>query len=78
MLETKSRGSRSRARLQGVSGRPTKGGLVQVMMTLDPEQLAALRAEAVRRAAARKSARPDASEVLREIVAAWMKRHTAK
>jgi hypothetical protein len=48
------------------------------MMTLDPEQLAALRAEAVRRAAARKSARPDASEVLREIVAAWMRKRATK
>ena len=44
----------------------------QVVLTR--EQWAALRAEAFKRAAARGSAKPDTSEVLREAVDAWMKR----
>jgi len=56
-----------------VSGRPTKGGLVQVTLTLDPAHLETLRAEALRRARARKSARSDVSELVREAIAAWLK-----
>lgn len=42
-------------------------GLEKVMVRLRPEQAAALRAEAFRRAAA-SFARPDASEIVREIL----------
>lgn len=55
-------------------GRPTKGGLVQVMLTLDPADLEKLRAEALRRAQARKSARRDVSELVREAIALWLAR----
>jgi hypothetical protein len=55
-----------------VSGRPTKGGLIQVTLTLDPDDLEKLRAEARRRAEARKSARSDVSELVREAIRAWL------
>lgn len=55
-----------------MGGRETKGGLVQVMLTLDPEHLAVLREEADRRAKERKRARSDVSEIVREAVAAWV------
>ncbi len=66
--------SRKATRMPRMTGRATKGGLVQVTVTLDPAHLEALRAEAARRARERKSGRPDASEVLREIVGAWLGR----
>jgi hypothetical protein len=44
------------------------------MFRLEPEQLEALRREALRRAAERGSMKPDASEVVREAVAAWLRR----
>ncbi len=72
MALRKSSGKLGRARLRDVSGRPTKGGLVQVTLTLDPEALEKLRAEAVRRARARKSARSDVSELVREAIEAWL------
>lgn len=43
-------------------------GLEKLMVRLRPDQAAALRAEAFRRAAATGSGQPDASEVLREIL----------
>ena len=49
-----------------------KKGLEKVMYRLERGQIQALRAEAFKRAQERGSGRPDASEVLREIVAAWM------
>jgi hypothetical protein len=58
-----------------VGGRETKGGLVQVMMTLDPDHLRVLREEAERRAKERKRARSDVSEIVREAVAAWVAAH---
>jgi hypothetical protein len=63
-----------RARLRNMSGRQTKGGLVQVTLTLDPDHLSELRAEALRRAREKKSGRPDTSAVVREILEAWVKR----
>lgn len=54
--------------------RTRKKGLEKAMFRLEPEQLEALRREALRRAAERGSMKPDASEVVREAVAAWMKR----
>ncbi len=67
----KSRGAARGARVAPVTVRKTKAGLVQVVLTLDPNHLALLRAEAARRAAAIGSGRPDASAVLREILAVW-------
>ena len=49
-----------------------KKGLEKVMYRLERGQIQALRAEAFKRAQERGSGRPDASEVLRELVAAWM------
>lgn len=49
-------------------------GHVKVMVRLTPQQVAALRAEAFRRAAAIGSGRPDASELVREAVDAWLAR----
>lgn len=68
----KSRDPEGRARVGDVTGRKTKGGLVQVTVSLDPRHLAALRAEALRRAAASGSGRLDASAVLRELLDAWL------
>ncbi len=75
MVNRKSRANVRPARLAGVSGRPTKGGLVQVGLTLDPEALEKLREEALRRAKARKSGRPDVSEIVREAIEAWISKH---
>ena len=44
-------------------------------MTLDPDDLKILRAEADRRAKARKSARADTSELVRLAVRAWIAKH---
>ncbi len=52
-----------------------KKGFVKVMYRMHPRHAAALRAEAFRRAQERSVGRPDASEVLREIVDAWMEKH---
>lgn len=74
MVRSKSSGIVVRARLRNMSGRQTKGGLVQVTLTLDPDHLSELRAEALRRAREKKSGRPDTSAVVREILEAWVKR----
>ncbi len=58
----------------GKTGRRTAGGLVHVMVVLDPRHLAALKAEADRRAPPG-SRRSDSSAVLREILDAWLARH---
>jgi len=50
-----------------------KKGLRLVGVRFDPKQVAALRAEALRRAAARGSGQVDVSEVVREAVALWLK-----
>jgi hypothetical protein len=52
---------------------PTKG-LIKGSWCLSPEHVKALRAEATKRAAARNSGKPDASEVLREVLDAWLKK----
>ena len=49
-------------------------GLVRTVVALEPRQVEALRAEAVRRMLARKAGRIDAGEIVREAVDAWMKR----
>ncbi|ACL66747.1 hypothetical protein A2cp1_3417 [Anaeromyxobacter dehalogenans 2CP-1] len=52
---------------------PTKG-FVKGQWTLTPEQDDALREEATRRMIERGARRVDASEVMREILDAWLKR----
>lgn len=62
-------------RVHDVSGRETKGGLVQVTVTLDPGDLEVLRTEAQRRARERKTARADVSELVRLAIRDWLARH---
>lgn len=52
----------------------TTKDLVKGQWSLSPEHVRALRAEAMKRAEARNSGKPDASEVLREVLDAWLKR----
>jgi hypothetical protein len=54
-------------------GRPAEGR-VKVMVSMDPEQVDALRREAFRAAAEDRRARPDVSALVREAVDAWLKR----
>lgn len=51
-----------------------RSGLARVVFSIALDQLEALQAEAMRRAQQRGSLKPDASEVLREALTAWMKR----
>jgi hypothetical protein len=51
-----------------------RSGLVRAVLYLEPEQLAALIAEAQRRAAEKCAIRADASAVAREALAAWLKK----
>lgn len=53
---------------------PRKKGLKPVLVRLEPTQITALKAEAMRRAAERGTIKPDASEIVREALAAWMAR----
>lgn len=53
---------------------PRAKGLKPVMVRLEPKQIVALKAEALRRATERGSMKPDASELIREALDAWMKR----
>jgi hypothetical protein len=57
---------------------PRAKGLVPATFRFAPDQLAALRREALRRAGERGSAKPDASELIREAVNLWLRRHGAK
>jgi hypothetical protein len=54
-------------------GRPAEGR-IKVLVSLEPEQLAGLRREAFRRAAAEDRGRPDVSAIVREAVAEWLGR----
>ncbi len=49
-----------------------KKGMKLAAYRLRPEQVDALRKEALRRAAARSSGKPDASELVREAVDMWL------
>lgn len=49
-----------------------KKGLKPALYRLRPDQIIALRREAMRRAMERDSGKPDASEVLRELLDAWI------
>lgn len=53
---------------------PRAKGLKPVVVRLEPAQLAALKREALRRAAERGSGQLDQSEIVREALAAWLKR----
>lgn len=55
-----------------LSGPGRKKGFVKVMYRMHPRHVAALRAEAFRRSEKLAVGRPDASEVLREIVDSWL------
>lgn len=57
---------------------PPKKGLKLAGFRLRPDQLAALRSEARKRATARESMKPDASELVREAVDQWLARHAKK
>jgi hypothetical protein len=63
-----------RSEPEALGGRGMKKPYLKVMFKIAPDQLEALRAEAMRRAKERQRGRIDASEVLREAVDAWMKR----
>lgn len=71
-LDEKSRQQRGRGTVGVVAGRRRKSGLIQVSLTLSPEQLAALRREAFRRAAEAGHGKPDASIIVRELLDAWL------
>ncbi len=65
----------AKAREGGEAGRPwarTAGGNVKALFTITPEQERALREVAFERAMAKGHRRPDASEVLREVLDAWL------
>jgi hypothetical protein len=53
---------------------PRAKGLKPVVVRLEPAQIAALKAEALKRANERGSMKPDASELVREALALWMRR----
>jgi len=71
------------ARKQRFSGRPgrlgrvphVKKGLKLAAYRMRPDQIAALRREALKRAVARESGKPDASELVREAVDLWLAKH---
>ncbi len=58
-------------------GRPPLGR-IKAMFSIEPEQLAALRREAFRRAASEPRGRPDVSAVVREVLAGWMRESPKK
>ncbi len=51
-----------------------RSGLTRATFSIELEQLAALQVEATKRMRERGSLKPDASEVVREALEAWMKR----
>lgn len=51
-----------------------RSGFLKTIVSLEPEQLAELRAEALRRAQAQGSIRPDVSALVREALKAWLAR----
>lgn len=72
----KKRGPVGAGRLGAVP--PPKKGLKLAGFRLRPDQLAALRREAQKRAEARESGKPDASELVREAVDAWLAKQARK
>jgi hypothetical protein len=65
---------KKRGEVKGRDWAATAGGNVKAMFTITPTQEKALREEAFRRAMERGSRKPDASEVLREVLDEWLKR----
>ncbi len=57
---------------------PRKKGLKSATFRFKPAQLQALRAEALRRAVGRSSGKPDASEIVRDAVDAWLSKARLK
>ncbi len=55
---------------------PRAKGLRPVVVRLEPAQIAALKAEALRRARERGSMKPDASELVREALVLWLRRRS--
>lgn len=54
-------------------GRGMRKGLVKAIFSMDPTDLERLRREAARRMVERRAGRVDASELVREAVALWLK-----
>ncbi len=52
-----------------------KKGMKLAAYRMRPDQIAALRREALKRAVARESGKPDASELVREAVDLWLAKH---
>jgi hypothetical protein len=52
------------------------GRMMKVQYVLEARHVHELRAEALKRAAERGAGKPDASEVLRDILDAWLKRRS--
>ncbi|MEY2668537.1 MAG: hypothetical protein RJA59_1175 [Pseudomonadota bacterium] len=59
----------------GTWGRGMKRGFVKGVFSMDPDQLKALRRIAALRMAEKGSLRADSSELVREAVAEWLKKH---
>jgi hypothetical protein len=59
---------------EGKPVNPRAKGLEKVTFRLEPAQIAALKAEALRRATRSGSLKADASELVREAIKAWLAR----
>ncbi len=55
------------------AAQPAASGMVKAQYVLERRHVQALRAEAFRRAEERGEGKPDASEVLRQVLNDWMK-----
>ncbi len=55
-----------------------RSGYTKAIYSLEPGQVEALRAEAIRRTDPSRSGRPDASVLVREAVREWLARHGGK
>jgi hypothetical protein len=64
--------------VRGPKGSPLWKGLEKATYSLTPEQVRLIRAEALRRASAAGSGRPDASALVREAVDAWLAKNVKR
>lgn len=55
-----------------------RSGFVKAIYSLEPGQVESLRAEAIRRLDLSRSSRPDASALVREAVAEWLKKNAKR
>lgn len=62
----------------GPRGSPAFKGYQKVMISLTPEQNAALKREALRRALEAGVGRPDAGEIMREALDAWLQKNAKR